>query len=542
MLLYKECLLNFVLNKSNKKLILIEYLEIGAQIITFVFYHFNQKTNPCCLMIKLLLSLEWKKFNRSPSFDRLIIEKIVLTILKGLMILIFYSIGSSAVELFNIFEIDKPIQFVSGYIISYFLIEFSVRYFIQKLPKFDIVQYLHLPIKKSVIVHYLLGRSFINFLNIAAILLFLPFSREIILSDHGYTSAFFWITHMILLSWTLHWVVVWIQSFPNNFNVFLIVACVVLIINSFKYFEISHITDYLGSLLMNAFFSPYSLFILLATFLFTYWFTHKRLTSSINNDIPNNRIDAWADHSLDFLNKYGLSGKFAEIEWKLILRHKRSKQILLFSLIWLVYGVFLFNKKSGNIEDLGGYNLIIPGLLATGALLMNYGQYFLSWNTSHFDFYLVKPHGLASLIKGKLYILTFSVFVYTILATPYLYFGLFFYVATISMALLNIGILVHFITYISLYKPEPMDINDKAAFNYDGLGCAQMVMGLPIFLFPMILYGGFKFLLGAWGAVVGIGLVGIIGLVLFPYLSSFTIARAEKNKHSIAENFRNRKF
>ena len=67
----------------------------------------------------------------------------------------------------------------------------------------------------------------------------------------------------------------------------------------------------------------------------------------------------------------------------------------------------MYNGKADD-KEINSLSLLFPAIFCTGMFIMNFGQFFISWNTSHLDFYFGKPSGLASLIKGKMMILLFS--------------------------------------------------------------------------------------------------------------------------------------
>ena len=120
-------------------------------------------------MVKTLIKLEALKRIRSTSFAR------SLTI--GIFILLIGVLLLGYLLLFGLFlnkiiteVLEKPdaINFINSNLLYFFLLELIYRYFIQQLPVINLENYLHLPIPKSTIVHFLLVWSFISPLNIIA--------------------------------------------------------------------------------------------------------------------------------------------------------------------------------------------------------------------------------------------------------------------------------------------------------------------------------------------------------------------------------------
>jgi hypothetical protein len=424
----------------------------------------------------------------------------------------------------------------------YFFIEFILRYFFDRTPKVEADKYLHLPIPKKTIVQFLLLKSFFSFINLFVILLFAPFIIEVVSEALGNVAAILVVLNLVLLSWTVHWLSVLVKTLENSFNYVMFGLIIVSIIGGLDYFDFGFLTTWMGQFLENILPTSITFLILVSIFVLFYRWVSNRYVTFLNADTNQNSLFSLADNSLSFLSKYGLTGQIADVEWKLILRHKKSKKMLLSSLFGLLYGFYLYSTRASNLEDLNSFMLLFPAIFSTGIFIMNFGQFFLSWNTSHFDFYLNQPSGLSSLIQGKMLIFLFSILVMTILSTPYIYFGGVFLAAAIAVGLFNAGINMHFITLISINNPLPMDINNGSAFNYEGVGCAQYIMGIPFFVVPMVIFSVFKYLIGIWGAIIGLGAIGILGLILFPILANITITKTIRNKYAIGENFRNKKY
>ena len=495
-------------------------------------------------MIKLLYKLDRLKFKRSPVIDRLLIERGMIILMKGMILMyaIFLGLYLDFI-LAGLYKAEKPIQSFFRIIPYYFYIEFALRYFFEKTPTIEADKYLHLPIPKMNIVRYLLGKSFISYANILAIVLFLPFVYNQKFVFSGFNAVVFLAINILLLSWINHWFMIFIKTFKDSFLYVIIGLLVITGLAGLDYFEIGSFNLWISKILETILPSFWTMLILITVLVISYLAISNKYVHFLNEDSRDSTIFSVANNSLVFLSKYGLKGQIAEIEWKLILRHKKSKKFLQVCFFGLLYGFYFYNKgKTDNIHDLNGFELLFPALFTTGFFMMNFGQLFLSWNTSHFDFYISKPSGLSSLIQGKMVILLFSILVMTILSTPHLYFGGIFLAASVAAGLFNAGIIMHIIVLMSLIKPLPMDINNNGPFNYEGIGCAQYLMMVPTILGPLIVFSVLRYFLGIWGAVIGLGVIGAIGLMLFPFFASLSIFSAESKKYTIGENFRNKKY
>src|SRR5699024_10478890 len=117
-----------------------------------------------------------------------------------------------------------------------------------------------------------------------------------------------------------------------------------------------------------------------------------------------------------------------------------------------------------------------------------YGQYFLSWNSSHFDFFLSRENGQTALVTGKYLLFVCISVLCFLLSIPYVYFGWEILLIHFVTLLFNIGVNIHFIIYFSMWKPKPINLDKGNMFNFEGVGAAQFLMGIPFIIAPYIIY------------------------------------------------------
>jgi hypothetical protein len=106
------------------------------------------------------------------------------------------------------------------------------------------------------------------------------------------------------------------------------------------------------------------------------------------------------------------------------------------------------------------------------------------------------------------------------------------------MTLYNIGINTIVIMNMAMWEPQKIDLKKGAAFNYEGVGAAQWLMGLPLLVGPYLFYLPFGMMGYPTMGLIAIALMGVVGIAFRPYLLNLTTARLLKRKHSIASGFR----
>jgi hypothetical protein len=184
-----------------------------------------------------------------------------------------------------------------------------------------------------------------------------------------------------------------------------------------------------------------------------------------------------------------------------------------------------------------GFALFV-GMFITGAFMINYGQLLYSWQGGHFDFTFTRPISVRQFIESKYWLLCTSTFVAFVLTLPYAYFGWHIILAHLVMMLFNMGINVFIIMNLAMWGPQKIDLKKGSTFNYEGVGAAQWIMAIPILVAPYIIYVPFKFIFSTEVGLLAVGVTGVIGIALRPYLIQLTTQRFTSKKYEIAAGFR----
>ena len=106
---------------------------------------------------RTLISLEWKKFRRSSFFTRGLIFTIFLILGALYFAGMFGFFGAAAFYILDKSFDTDPLVLVNNYLIYWFLLDLIIRYFFQSLPTLQIKPLLTFDIKRSKIIHVLIG-------------------------------------------------------------------------------------------------------------------------------------------------------------------------------------------------------------------------------------------------------------------------------------------------------------------------------------------------------------------------------------------------
>ena len=491
-------------------------------------------------MLLTLLKHHYLKAIRSGSKNR-------GCLVMAVMIFLGFFIGTYIISLAFGMEmlitdfLNQPdaVAFMNRILVYYLLWEMVSRYFLQKLPVIDFESYLHLPINRQKIVHYLLIKSFFSPFTLLVPVLFTPFALGAVTSAYGTAGGLTWLFTLIMVSWLIHYGLIYLRRVTEE-NAWLLFGIVSLLV-------VSGILEYVGLMNFGLLLAPlfeYSAQSAIPLFIVTLLFAGSYILA-YRYHLGNCYLDTLTDRSsktgmaknFSFLDNFGIVGDLINLELKLIFRHKRARGMLYLTLIFLAYGL-LFYPDYMEGDTMPGVLLIFLGVFITGIFIMQYGQFLMSWNSNFFDLFVSNPVNSEDYIASKYYLLSGVSVVCYLLSVPYVYFGWEVLFANTAMFVYNIGINTFLIIYLSMWEPQKLDLNQKSAFSFQGVGAAQWVMGLPVILGPMILYIPFAI----WGtfnmAMIVFFLIGLLGIVFRNRLISMSASRADRLKYSIGSSFR----
>src|SRR5690554_5650281 len=136
-------------------------------------------------MIRRFLSLEWKSFTRSASFNANLVLKIFMALGALYFIGMFLMFGVASYFILEEMGLE-PFGTINRFLIYYIIIDLTVRFVLQKMPVMNIRQLLTLPVPKRVIVRFALSKTVFSFFNWVHLFFLLPFS--VVLMYQGFDT------------------------------------------------------------------------------------------------------------------------------------------------------------------------------------------------------------------------------------------------------------------------------------------------------------------------------------------------------------------
>ncbi|MCC5918480.1 MAG: hypothetical protein JJU02_14255 [Cryomorphaceae bacterium] len=434
----------------------------------------------------------------------------------------------------NITDSVSAIDLSARFIIFYVVSDILMRFFFQPASSVELRHYVLLPISYRKLIHYMMGRSMFNFFNLLALLIILPFAYKLILPNHGALTTSFWLFGFlsILVGNTLI-SAYFKRLFAGNFRAAILMIVVVIGIFAVELIEgVSSL--HISEKVFGFVFSGPLAIALLAFPVLGYLLQHRFL-------MQHRYAEQWQESGEDqrFWNllEFSAKGKVSALvanEWNLMIRHKRTRTLLLFSSIFLFYGMIFYNRTTGE----GSAMEIFVGIFITGFAAFNYGQFLGAWEGRYFDgifsrnifiedFYRAKFRLLAGLM-GFSYLLSL-VYGFMEIRLIYLHTACFAF---------NLGLNSFLLLFFSTYQRKPLDLSAGSAFNYQGTSALQFLILIPLIILPIFIYIAVKMFFGMYAGYLAVGLVGLLSLALSRLWIKGVSDNFREKKYVMADGFR----
>lgn len=462
-------------------------------------------------MLKQFVFLEWRAFFRSASFGSKLIFKILAFLLflyiafvfSAAGVGIFYGLKKSGLE---------PLSALNRFMFYYWAVDLVFRFAMQNMPVTNIRPLLYLPMKKSAVVHFSLGKTAVSLFNLTHAFFFIPFS--VVLLANGYDA-------FGVLQWHLGIIfIIYINNFLNvlaNNKLWLTVllgaATIGLgAIHYYGWFDVTQYTRlYFDQLFHGVYAVPLTAAFLVFIYFWAYAFFRKHMYLDAGLSVKHQEADG-RDYA--FLNRFGSLGTFLKNDLRLILRNKRSKTTLFVSVMFLFYGLLFFTDSIEAYQN--PVWKIFAGIFVTGGFLFTFGQFVPSWDSAYYPLMMSQNIRYREYLLSKWWLVVIATLASMLLATFYLYFGWEAYLAVVVGALYNVGFNAHLVLWGGAYIKQPIDLTSgRQAFgNKQAFNGKTMLLSIPKLVLPLLVFALGYYLISPIAGYVLVALFGLSGLAL----------------------------
>ena len=492
-------------------------------------------------MFTSFLLLEWKSAKRASIWQKNLALNLVIGFFLFLALLYLLLLGFFIGKIIQeVYPGEDPVIIFNGFLVFYFFIDLFIRFMMQSLPEISLDSFLHLPIRKSTIIHYMVGRTILNFLNMAPLFIFIPVLFTLIAPEAGNFQATYWMIALILLILGNTFLATYIKRMFGTKP--LIVLVLVLIIGAlfaldktgvFSFAQLS--SQAFGAILRQ----PLYLLIPLAWTILTYRLHYQFLKAHLYPEEVKIKKQREVHSSTEnrLLKSFGITGTIIMLEMKLYWRHKRTRTMVYMLPLFLGYGLFFYFQPMYMERD---FVMQFVGVFMTGGMMLNYTNYAFGYESNYFDTLLTKNIDFQQYIWVKFIIAISIGIICYVLTIPYLFFGSRVLFINTAMFLYNIGILSYILLYFATYNKKRMDLSKGAAFNYQGVGASNWLAIIPAFLLPVLIQIPFQQMGIPNIGLVFVGCMGILGLILHKPVLKLIYSNFMSRKYVMASAFRER--
>ena len=488
-------------------------------------------------MIIEFIKLRIHESTRSSVWNKNMIINIVLGLFMLYMVVCFLIIGFMLDRIFlKAFPGIDPVELFNRILLYYFGLELLIRFLMQTTPAMSITPFLHLPVKRSFLMHLLLSRSIVGPLNYISFLMFAPFAIRAVSTIYSGAAACWWLLALFLMVLLVVYLNVYIKR-QMVVKPYVALGCgiafiALIVLEIFKIISISGISSSLfGAILVNPVWILIPVALVAGVYLLNYRFL---IVQSYPDEIDRKVKKQATVQNFGFMSRFGQIGELIGLEMKLILRHKRTKSILYMALIFMGYGFFY---ASSAYKDMDWF-FILVGIVVTGMMMLAYGQFIVAWEGKYFDGILTREGRLLDYFRAKYYLLVSFCLVSYVLTTPYAFMGIRFLWIQTACFLFNVGISTLVVLLFAQYNRKRIELSQGSAMNWQGTGASQFIVMLPVMLLPILIASIFSWVgLGDWG-LGALAVLGLIGILCHKWLLQIICRNFAQTKYAQAEGFR----
>jgi len=483
------------------------------------------------------INLEWKQFFRSSYWQKSIAIKILMSFLALQFILMFLGLGFALFSLLKEKFPDKdPFNLVNNAIFYWLLFDLIFRFFLQKLPVMNVKPFLTLPIKRKKVLNYVLSKSVFSFFNILPLFAIIPFGITLMAKGYNTSTAITWIILMFLFTLCINFVNFIIESKSTETELsFLPIILLVSGLYAVDYFNIISLSTLLSGAIKTITENPVLLLIPFALLSLLYYVNFNILKKKLYVDsslktkaqIVNSSDMAW-------IGRFGDIAPFLKLDLRMIWRNKRSRSTLYMVILGLFYGLIFYPNPA--------YQKIVPmfifvGIFVTGIFMINLGQFIPAWDSAYYKLLMSQNIKYKEYLNSKFILMSLSSVILFVLSIPYVYFGWKILLIHFAAMVYNIGINSHVLLYGGSFNRKRIDLSQRAAFNYQGTGAVQWIIGLPLLLFPVgIFYLPYKFF-GFEAGIATLIILGAIGIAFHQKIMKWLTGKYLTSKYEMISAF-----
>ncbi|NMM48864.1 DUF5687 family protein [Marinigracilibium pacificum] len=471
---------------------------------------------------------------RAKVFSKNVAIAFVMVFLFLYFATIFIFLGFNLIDILRSVYPETPVlsSYFTVIIYAYFS-EIMVRYFLMDIPAVKFQRYILHPFKRGQLVNSVLISSVFDLFYVFPLMVFIPFIYQ-------YDFANKWIiwVFLLLLSTGNHFLALYLKkkggSNPLIGLILLLITASVIYLDSAK---ILPITPTIAEFFTNGIENPWQFLAAGIYPVITYLLSYKWMVNHAYLDelSVKRKTEDKITSNLSFGKKYGKIGQLMELETRLILRNKRTKQTFLMSFFFLFYGLIFYANDAYQNQQ---WMLVFVAIFITSLFAMQHLQFTWSLESSYFDHILTNPISFSEYMEAKFRLIAVYCGFLTLLSMGYAFLDPKYAYQHLCAYIFAMGVLVPLFLYLSSFNKKKIDLGKSASFNFQGQSGHHYLALIPALVGPSILYWIISLLSSPLVGWLTLGFLGLIGISLRKVFYQAIGKRLEKVKYNMTIGFK----
>ncbi|MFV0265598.1 MAG: DUF5687 family protein [Draconibacterium sp.] len=476
----------------------------------------------------------WREFIRSASKNKNMATRGVLIFLALYFSLIGTVMGFQLAG--NMANVPDKMKAFNALIFMYAGFDLVMRIMVQNLPTFGFQPFMIIPVKRKRIARYMLNKSLLHFFNVLPLFLLLPFTAKIAVNELAPPVLAAWLGSLVLMIFVNHFLAIYIKWRTNESDVlfygFLATAAGIA---ALQYFDLVDINEAFGKIFDFIIANPPAALIFPVLIAALYLLNQNYINNRFYLDELSQKKKEDKAHDFSWLNNVGSYGQMLSLEVKMILRNKRSKSSAVMSLLFMFYGLLIYRDYKPDGPE---FILVLGGMFMTGIFSMMYGQFFPAWHGKYYSLLMAQNVKMKQVLQSTFFLMAATNIVFYLLSLGYMYITPKVLYVHFVVMLYNIGVNSWVIFALGLNSRKAIELNQRAAFNYQGVGATQWLMTFPILFGPLAIFGLISWAFGNIAAYIIFGALGLIGIILHPKLIDYFTGQYLKRKYKMIAGYK----
>jgi len=490
-------------------------------------------------MYQTLFRHYWLQTVRSPGYYKNLVVNIFVGLTALYFLAVFILIGLMLPKILQeIAPQADPAALFTGSMIYALIALLLIRYVMQPLSRLNLESYQVLPVKRSVLVSYLVLKPLLNPLNYIVLCLVIPFAITGIHPAYGTAGAFRFILIIIGLIW---FNTLMAPLLKRQFSNILTGTVALLAIGgglaALEYFSIFSLFQLSQDLVRFLTTTPVVwivvwLLSLLAFLLNKLFFARNYYPESFERKSKKREAGV---QRFTFMERFGKIGEIISLEIKLVLRHKRTKSTLYTALFFLLYGLIFYPNPMYN-QNTGW--LLFVAIFVTGTGMLMFGQWIINWDGSHFDFLMTRDIDTRTYIRANYTLMLALCVVSFIATTPYFLFGRQIILYHLVAFVYNAGVNLYVYLFAATLNTKRLELSRGSSMNMQGVSYKNFLVMIPLLVIPISLISLFALFSATYIALIIIALMGLAGILFRDSLLSVIEKQFLRRKYALCTGFR----